>query len=206
MNSIILATQNSHKKQKLQWIVKGYFKKVIKMPGKLEVEENGETFEENAQIKAVAAAKKFHNYAIATDGGALIPALGGKWNALLTRRFVGKKEVSDWDRIDTLLEMMKNLKGAERKVEWREAVTIANPSGKVIYSVEVEGDTGLIQENYRKDQYREGIWLCTLTCYPQFGGKNFFELNQEEQKAGEISWWRLKEKVTRYLKGLDISA
>lgn len=200
MTSIILATGNPHKQQKLKWMVEKYFDQVLNLPYKVEVEEVGATFEENARIKAAAVAKRFHKWAVATDGGALIPALGNRWNGLLTRRFVGRKKVSDWDRINELLKLMQGIKGARRKVVWLEAVAIANSDGKIVFSTEVEGDTGLIQENYKKDQYREGIWLCTLTSYPQFGGKNFFELNEDETKEGEISWWRLKEKVEEFFK------
>lgn len=198
MKSIILATNNAHKKDKLLWIVKDYFENIENLSKKVEMEESGETFEENAKIKAIAVAKKFKKYAIATDGGALIPSLGNKWNPLLTRRFLGRKKVSDWDRINGLLELMKDKTGEERKIIWREAVAIANPDGDIIFLSEVEGDTGLIQTAYKKEQYKEGAWLCTLTSYPQFEGKNFFELNEDETKESEISWWRLKENVTNF--------
>jgi XTP/dITP diphosphohydrolase len=74
MNKIILATNNPHKKDKLSWIVDGYFSP-MEMPEKIDVDENGDTFEDNAKIKAREIAKKFGEYAIASDGGALIPAL-----------------------------------------------------------------------------------------------------------------------------------
>jgi XTP/dITP diphosphohydrolase len=193
MKTIILATNNKHKKEKLAWIVGDFFDVVSDMPERVDVEENGETFEENAQIKASAISKKFNEYSIATDGGALIPSLGNSWNGLLTRRFLNKAEVTDWDRIEGLLGLLEGKTGDDRKVVWRESIAISDPEGNIIFSAEVEGDTGLIQTSYDKEQYREGIWLCTLTSYPQFDGKNFFELNEEETKEGEISWWKLKE-------------
>ncbi len=200
--SIILATTNPHKVDKLSWIVKGFLNP-IEMPEKIDVEEDGKTFEENAQIKARAIAKKFGEYAIASDGGALIPSLGYQWNALLTRRFIGSKTASDWDRIDGLLSLMKDKIGSERKVVWREAIAVANKNGDIVFSKEVEGDTGIIQTKYNKDQYREGIWLCTLTSYPQFEGKNFFELTKKEQKKGEMSWWRLKDETQAFLETIS---
>lgn len=197
MNEIIIATNNPHKSEKLSWIVEGYFEP-IDMPKKIDVDENGITFEENAKIKASVVAKEYGKYAIASDGGALIPSLGYQWNALLTRRFIGSVDATDWDRIEGLLTMMKDKKDDDRKVVWREAIAIANQVGDIVFSAEVEGDTGLIQSTYRKDQYREGIWLCTLTSYPQFGGKNFFELSEAETKEGEVSWWRLRDEAKDY--------
>ena len=162
------------------------------------MEETGNSFEENSQIKACVVAKREHAYAIATDGGVLIPSLGNNWNALLTRRFAGKENINDFDRINALLEMMKNKKGQERMVTWKEAITIASPEG-IIFSTEVGGDTGLLQETYNPEQYKQGIWLCTLWSYPQFEGRNFFELNQKEKEYGEISWWRLRDKTRDFL-------
>ncbi len=204
MKTILLATNNAHKKEKLTWIVGQFFDEILDMPERVEVDENGESFEENAQIKAAAVSKKFNSYSIATDGGALIPALGSAWNGLLTRRFLGKekKDVSDWDRIEGLLELMKDKNGDDRRILWREAIAISDPKGKIIFSSEVDGDSGLIQESYKKEQYRDGIWLCTLWSYPQFGGRNFFELNDEETKEGEISWWKLKEDAENFLSNI----
>ena len=195
---IILGTNNPHKKEKLSWIVDGLFDEIAPMNRKMEIDENGKSFEENARIKSLAVAREFGCYAIATDGGAVIPTLGNNWNELLTRRFVGREGADDFDRINTLLEIMKGKKGDERKIVWREAIAIASPE-KVIFSCEVEGDTGLIQEAYDPKQYKEGIWLCTITSYPQFGGKNFFELSEKEKEYGEISWHKLKDRTREFL-------
>lgn len=81
---------------------------------------------------------------------------------------------------------------------WHEAIALAY-NGKTLFSIEVEGDHSQVQESYDPKQYKEGIWLCTITCYPQFGGKNFFELNDDELEYAEISWHRLKDAMTNYL-------
>jgi XTP/dITP diphosphohydrolase len=197
-NKIILGTRNPHKKEKLKWIVEGFFGEVLELNSTIDVEENGDSFEENAKIKALAIAKTENTFAIATDGGVLIPALGKDWNALLTRRFAGEEDITDFDRMNVLLEMMKGRKGEERTITWKESIAIASPQ-KVIFSMEVDGDTGSLQEAYDPKQYKEGIWLCTLWSYPQFGGRNFFDLNEEEKKYGEISWWKLRDGTREFL-------
>lgn len=195
---IILATNNPHKKEKLKWIVDGFFSEVETMRENIDIEEIGKTFEENAQTKALAVAKTENSFAIASDGGILIPTLGKDWNELLTKRFIGLDNVTDFDRMNMLLEMMKGKKGKDRTILWKEAIAIASPEG-VVFSLEVDGDTGVLQEAYDPKQYKEGIWLCTLTSYPQFGGRNFFEINEEEKKYGEISWWKLRDKTREFL-------
>lgn len=196
---IIIATNNPHKGDKLSWIVDGFFDEIVGLPEKIEIEEDGNTFKENAEIKALYVAKKYNCFAVATDGGVLIPSLGNKWNELLTRRFVGKHNATDFERIDALLDLMKSKKGNERKIVWREAIALAYKN-RIIFSVEVNGDWGLLQKDYKSKQYKKGIWVCTLWSYPQFGGKNFFDLNEEEKKYGERSWWILRTKTRKFLK------
>jgi len=100
----------------------------------------------------------------------LIPALGNDWNGLLTKRFIGQADATDFDRIEALLELMKDKKGTERAILWNEAIALAN-DGVLLFSVQVEGDQGEIQETYNPEQYQPGIWQCTVTRYPQFDGK-----------------------------------
>lgn len=195
---IVLGTKNPHKVEKLKWIIEGFFSEVREMKNSIDIEENGDSFEKNAQIKASAIAKRENSYAIATDGGVLIPSLGKDWDALLTKRFAGKEDITDFDRMNALLDIMKDKKGQDRTITWKESIAIASPE-KIIFSQEVDGDTGVLQETYNSKQYKEGIWLCTLWSYPQFGGRNFFDLNEEEKKYGEISWWKLRDKTREFL-------
>ncbi len=195
--AITLATRNKHKIEKLSWIIEGYFDEVQVLDENIGVDETEGSFVGNAQKKALEVSRVCGTYAIATDGGVLIPSLGSQWNELLTKRFAGE-DVDDFTRIETLLELMKDKRGEERRIEWREAIALAF-DGKVLFSVEVEGDWGLLQTEYSPLQYKEGIWVCTLWSYPQFGGKNFFELSDKEREYGEVSWWRLREKTREFL-------
>lgn len=196
--TVILATNNPHKKKMLAWTVEGYFDVVQEQSSKVEVEETENSFEGNAQLKAIILSAMHHTYAVASDGGIVIPALGSNWNSLLTKRFLNNADATDWDRIEGLLALMKDKKNEERDMFWHEAIALAY-DGKLLFSCEVEGDHSRIQESYDRDQYQPGIWLCTLTYYPQFKNKNFFELNDEERAYAEISWHRLRDAVQKYL-------
>ena len=199
LSKVVIASTNPHKVSKLKWVLGNHFSEIVALDQKIDIEETGKSFIENAEIKALYAAKLYNSYAIGTDAGALIPSLGSNWNGLLTKRFAGASNISDWDRMEALLKLMDGLEGNKRKVAWKEAVAIASPKG-IIFSTEVDGDEGLIQKTYKKEQYQEGIWLCTLTSYPIFGGKNFFDLTDKEKEYGEISWWRIRRRVQKYLK------
>lgn len=195
---LILATTNPHKIVKLRQIFGQYFKDISPQDKNIDIDENGSTFLENAEKKAIEISRVYHCHAVATDGGVLIPALGDDWNGLLTKRFIGRDDATDFDRIEALLELMKDKKGNERAILWNEAVALAN-DGKLLFSRQVEGDRGEVQETYDPKQYQPGIWQCTITRYPQFGGKNFFELDKEERKYSEISWARLEEAVRNFM-------
>lgn len=194
---IVLATTNPHKIKKLTWICEPYFDNILSQDTSIDIDEDGATFRENAEKKAIEVSRAYDCYAVATDGGVLIPALGDDWNGLLTKRFIGRDDATDFDRIEALLDLMREKQGDDRAIVWNEAIAIAR-RGDLIFSEQVEGDRGMIQTTYDPAQYQEGIWQCTVTCYPQFGGKNFFELNDEEREYSEISWHRLKGAVDDY--------
>ena len=199
MNKILIATGNKHKREKLSWIVDGFFKK-IEFPEnigfKIEIEEDGNTFEENAAKKAIEFSKHYDGYTISTDGGILIPVLGNLWDGLRTKRFVGE-DVSDFERIEKLLELMEDKKGDERKMVWNEAIAIAK-DGKLLFSKQVEGIEGVLQREFDKSKYREGIWVCSVWFFPQFN-KNFFDLSPEEASKAEVSWEKLRKAAREFL-------
>lgn len=56
-SKITLGTNNSHKKEKLKWIVEGFFSEIKILSKSINIEETGKTFEENARLKALAIAK-----------------------------------------------------------------------------------------------------------------------------------------------------
>ncbi len=198
MANLVLATSNPHKLDKLHWIFDDFFQDITVQNETIDIDEDGKSFRENAEKKAIEVSKIYDCYAVATDGGVLIPALGDGWNELLTKRFIGRDDATDIDRIEALLDLMKNKVGDERSIIWNEALALAK-SGKLVYSTQVEGDHGMVQTDYNPNQYKPGIWQCTVTCYPQFGGKNFFELTDKEREYSEISWHRLKQAVSEFI-------
>ena len=199
MNKILLATNNPHKVEKLSWIVNGYFDKV-ETPDDTKIDividESAATFVENATIKAVAYSKAYKGYAIATDGGVDIPALGSQWDSLRTKRFAGE-DTTDEQRIQSLLTLMSSKHGAERAMNWREAIAIAN-NGRCIFSVEVEGVHGVLQETFDPKKYKPGIWVCSVWYFPEIG-KNFFDMTEEEKEHVEQSWHKLYHQTRDFL-------
>ena len=94
-----------------------------------EVDEVGESLEENARLKAVALAAQSQLPALADDSGLEVDALGGE-PGLLSARYAGEN-ASDKDRINLLLVRLKGIPQEKRSACFRCVIAIATPDGKV---------------------------------------------------------------------------
>ena len=109
-------------------------------PVGLEVEESGETFAENARLKAMAVARATGCWALADDSGLSVTALNGA-PGVQSARYAD----SDAARIDRLLRELAaaNRRRSDaglppdRSAHFTAALAVADPSGQV--RLEVEG-------------------------------------------------------------------
>jgi XTP/dITP diphosphohydrolase len=95
----------------------------------LEVEESGETFEENARIKALAYAQASVLMSLADDSGLEVDALGGA-PGVHSARYAGPA-TSDVDRYRKLLNALTSVPAGQRSARFRCVVAIALPDGTV---------------------------------------------------------------------------
>lgn len=89
--------------------------------------ETGRTFEENASLKAVHAAKTLNRWVIADDSGLVVPALGGA-PGIYSARYAGA-DASDFDNRKKLLEQMSSLPEEDRSAFFECCIACADPSG-----------------------------------------------------------------------------
>jgi XTP/dITP diphosphohydrolase len=92
-----------------------------------EVEETGETLEENATLKADAAVEATGITAIADDTGLFVDALGGL-PGVRSSRYAGPG-CTYADNVRKLLEAMRDVAQAARGARFRTAVVLACPDG-----------------------------------------------------------------------------
>lgn len=95
----------------------------------LEVPETGETLEENAWIKARAYAGAGNLVTLADDSGLEVDALGGA-PGVRSKRFAGE-DASDAERINLLLEKLKNVEWEKRTARFRCVMAIADLKDKI---------------------------------------------------------------------------
>ena len=95
----------------------------------LEVEESGETFGENAHLKALAYAQASGLMCLADDSGLEVDALGGA-PGVHSARYAGP-DATDADRYGKLLDALTNTPAGQRRARFRCVVAIALPEGTV---------------------------------------------------------------------------
>lgn len=103
IKEFILATTNEHKVKEFQEIFKPYNIIVKSLKDEnitVEVEENGETFKENALIKAQAISKLTNKIIISDDSGIIIEKMGNNMPGVYSHRFQdshgGVKETNEF--------------------------------------------------------------------------------------------------------------
>jgi XTP/dITP diphosphohydrolase len=94
-----------------------------------DVDEVGDSLQENARLKATALATESHLLTMADDSGLEVDALGGEPGPL-SHRYAGEG-ASDEDRVNYLLSRLKNVPGAERTARFRCVIALAVPGDDV---------------------------------------------------------------------------
>lgn len=106
-----------------------------------DVEETGETFEENAYLKAASGCKESGMACVADDSGLMVDALGGA-PGVYSARYAGVHGDDDANN-NKLLENLKDVPDEKRTARFVSVVCCVFPDGETIYARgECEGFIG----------------------------------------------------------------
>ena len=174
---LILASNNAHKAREFREILAPLGIDVLTQSEagcNFEADETGETFEENAYIKAEAAMRATGEAAVSDDSGLEVDALGGE-PGVRSARYTGRHEDSDADRRAYL---MKKLEGVEhRSARFVSAICCVFPNGDVLRA---RGECpGEIAE-YERGENGFGYDAMFI---PEGYGLTMAELSPEEKNA-----------------------
>ncbi|WP_299199780.1 RdgB/HAM1 family non-canonical purine NTP pyrophosphatase [Thermocrinis sp.] len=136
---ILLATQNLGKYKEIKRMLEPLGVEVILPEEKLNVEEKGNSFMENAYIKAMAYFEKYRIPTLADDSGLVVPSLGG-YPGVFSSRFYsidwgGKEEVQtseDEANIKKLLRLMRDV--SDRRAYFKAVLCLVLEEGLSIFS------------------------------------------------------------------------
>ncbi|MCZ2258064.1 XTP/dITP diphosphatase [Sporosarcina sp. G11-34] len=131
MKEILIATKNAGKVNDFITLLKPLGFNVLSLndiEGDIDVEETGETFEENAILKAETVAALLGKVVIADDSGLEIDALQGA-PGVYSARFAGANK-SDEANIDKVLAELNAVPEQERTARFRCVLAVAGPNIK----------------------------------------------------------------------------
>lgn len=175
---VVLASQNEHKIGELQALLSKHIPTIqvlslsdVGFEG--EIVEDGQSFAENALIKARAAASTGY-VGIGDDSGLAVRALGGA-PGIYSARYAGEHGN---DKANNAL-LLKNLADkSDRYAEFVCAIACVFPDGRE--DIVVEGRTGgIIIDEYRGEG---GFGYDPLFYYEEFG-KTFAQMSAEEKNS-----------------------
>ena len=174
---ILIATHNKHKLSEMARILEpmGYEVVTDTVLGftLTEAEENGETFLDNARIKAESGCKESGLPCIADDSGLCVDALGGE-PGVFSARYSGEHG-DDKGNNEKLLFNLKDVPDENRTARFVCAICVSFPDGSEITA---EGACeGKIGYEYRGNN---GFGYDPLFMV---GDKSFAELSAEEKDA-----------------------
>lgn len=128
---LVIASTNIHKIREIRSMLKPLQRidllSLCDFPNYIPPEETGKTFEENAILKAVHAAKTLNRWAIADDSGLVVPALNGA-PGVYSARYAGN-DATNFDNRKKLLEEMRHLLEEDRSAFFECCIALAAPSG-----------------------------------------------------------------------------
>lgn len=130
MSTVVVATGNPGKLAELKDYLQVLDWELALKPKEIEVEETGQTFIENARLKASEVAIATKSWAIADDSGLSVFALGGAPGVLSARYGEG-----DADRISRVLRELGD--ETDRRAEFVCAIALSRPDGTI--ALETEG-------------------------------------------------------------------
>lgn len=141
MKKVIIATKNPGKAKEFIRMFKPYgieVKTLLDFPDIEDIEETGQTFEENAIIKAETVCKQFNQMVIADDSGLIVDALNGR-PGIYSARYAGE-EKNDEANNDKVLNELKAVKEKDRTGRFYCALALAMPGkGTITVNGKCEG-------------------------------------------------------------------
>jgi XTP/dITP diphosphohydrolase len=172
--TLVVATRNRGKTEEIRGLLKGFnvmIKNLEDFGPIPEVEEDGDTFEDNAYKKASFAARVLGLPALADDSGLLVQALDGA-PGVHSARYAGKN-AGDEEKCLKLLQAMRGK--TDRQAAFECVISIAVPSGPALtYEARCEG---LIADKLAGSN---GFGYDPVFYYPP-DKKTFAELTMEEK-------------------------
>lgn len=175
-NKIIFATGNEGKMREIREILKDLGMEILSMKQagvSMDIAEDGKTFGENAEIKAMAVWKKTGGIVLADDSGLVVDCLNGE-PGIYSARYMGE-DTSYEIKNQNIIERAAKARGEERSARFLCNIAAVLPDGEVLHTEAAM--EGLIAE---KPAGKGGFGYDPILYIPEYG-KTGGELTMEEK-------------------------
>ncbi|MEO1790824.1 MAG: RdgB/HAM1 family non-canonical purine NTP pyrophosphatase [Cyanobacteria bacterium J06629_19] len=170
MTTVVVATGNPGKLAELKDYLQVLDWTLALKPKDIDVEETGETFIENARLKASEVAIATKSWAIADDSGLSVMALDGAPGV-----YSARYGDSDADRISRVLRELGD--ETDRRAEFVCAIALARPDGTIALETEGRCPGSILTAG----QGAGGFGYDPI-FYVQTQGKTFAEMSDQEKE------------------------
>lgn len=178
MRKIVFATGNQGKLREVKKILADLNVDIVSMKEEgiqIDVDENGTTFAENAQIKATAIGAHTDAIVLADDSGLVIDALNGE-PGIYSARYLGE-DTSYRIKNQNLIDRLEGVPDEKRTARFVCAIAAALPDGTVLHTEgTIEGIIGY------EERGENGFGYDPIFCVPKLG-KTTAELTDDEKNA-----------------------
>ena len=178
MKKIVFATGNQGKLREVKKILADLNVDIVSMKEEgiqIDVDENGTTFAENAQIKATAIGAHTDAIVLADDSGLVIDALNGE-PGIYSARYLGE-DTSYRIKNQNLIDRLEGVPDERRTARFVCAIAAALPDGTVLHTEgTIEGMIGY------EERGENGFGYDPIFYVPKLG-KTTAELTDDEKNA-----------------------
>lgn len=129
LDKIVFASKNKGKIREVKQLFSNINVEVLQVPEDFDVIENGETFLDNALIKAKKAVDLTRQIALADDSGLMVDALNGE-PGVHSSRYAD----TDIARITKLLKALEGMPCDKRTARFVCSLVLVSPKGEVLHS------------------------------------------------------------------------
>ncbi len=178
IKKIVVATGNVDKMREIREILKDFCDKIVSIKDeglKVDIDENAETFEGNALIKARAVWEQTGEVVIADDSGLVVDALNGE-PGVHSARFMGEN-ASYHDKNMRIIKRLEGVKDEDRTARFVCCAAVIFPDGseKTVRGV-MEGRIGY------EEKGKNGFGYDPIFFLPEYG-KTSAQIEPEEKNA-----------------------
>lgn len=165
INKIIFATSNQGKMDEIKMIMKDFDIPILSLKEagiKADIVEDGETFEENAIIKAKSIMELTGEVVLADDSGLEVDYIN-KEPGIYSARYLGE-ETPYSIKNQNIIDRLKDAKGDERSARFVCAIAAAFPDGEIVTTrATIEGVIGYEEKGIH------GFGYDPILYVPEFG-------------------------------------